>query len=162
MPPVTTTIPDANRFRRLVPTRQQRRDALGFKLCLVCHGKLPKRRHSYCSDECWTRNTPSHMRRLVERRDNGICAGCHRQCKIGALRWGKQLTKEEWRALPNWQADHIIPVIEGGGLCGLDGYRTLCSECHNGESAALAARLALSRRLAAEAQRASLFTGEVA
>jgi 5-methylcytosine-specific restriction endonuclease McrA len=39
-----------------------------------------------------------------------------------------------------WQADHIVPVSEGGGLCSLDGYRTLCTACHKKESAALAAR----------------------
>ena len=29
-----------------------------------------------------------------------------------------------------WQADHITPVAEGGGLCGLDNMRTLCVLCH--------------------------------
>lgn len=29
-----------------------------------------------------------------------------------------------------WQADHIVPVAEGGGDCGLDNLRTLCSWCH--------------------------------
>ncbi len=39
-----------------------------------------------------------------------------------------------------WQADHIVPVIEGGGLCGLDGYQTLCVPCHKRDTAALARR----------------------
>ena len=47
---------------------------------------------------------------------------------------------EETRAL--WDADHIIPVIEGGGGCGLDNYRTLCVTCHRGETALLASRRA--------------------
>jgi hypothetical protein len=29
-----------------------------------------------------------------------------------------------------WDADHVVPVIEGGGECGLDGYRTVCVPCH--------------------------------
>ena len=29
-----------------------------------------------------------------------------------------------------WDADHIIPVKEGGGQCGLDNIRTLCISCH--------------------------------
>lgn len=29
-----------------------------------------------------------------------------------------------------WQADHIVEVADGGGLCGLDGFRTLCLSCH--------------------------------
>lgn len=45
-----------------------------------------------------------------------------------------------------WEADHILPVIEGGGLCGLDNYRTLCLSCHRKETAGLAARRAAVRR----------------
>lgn len=48
--------------------------------------------------------------------------------------------------LSRWEADHIVPVIEGGGLCGLDGYRTLCVACHKKETALLARRRAESRR----------------
>lgn len=29
-----------------------------------------------------------------------------------------------------WDADHIRPVKDGGGGCGLDGYQTLCIWCH--------------------------------
>jgi 5-methylcytosine-specific restriction endonuclease McrA len=29
-----------------------------------------------------------------------------------------------------WDADHIIPVKDGGGLCGLENMRTLCIPCH--------------------------------
>ena len=29
-----------------------------------------------------------------------------------------------------WQADHRLEVADGGGLCGLDGFRTLCLWCH--------------------------------
>lgn len=29
-----------------------------------------------------------------------------------------------------WQADHIIPVYKGGGLCDIDNLRTLCTLCH--------------------------------
>jgi hypothetical protein len=29
-----------------------------------------------------------------------------------------------------WDADHIVPVKDGGGLCGLDNMRTLCISCH--------------------------------
>lgn len=29
-----------------------------------------------------------------------------------------------------WDADHIIPVREGGGSCGLDNIQTLCIPCH--------------------------------
>jgi len=29
-----------------------------------------------------------------------------------------------------WEADHIVPVVEGGGQCGAENYRTLCCRCH--------------------------------
>jgi 5-methylcytosine-specific restriction enzyme A len=122
-------------------TRQQR-DADGKKLCKVCAGKLPPRRSAYCSDECWYRNTPSIMRGQVDRRDKGVCALCKTQCNSV---WAK-LPDEERRKRPHWQADHIVPVSEGGGLCGLDGYRTLCDDCHKKETARLAARTAEARR----------------
>lgn len=138
---------------RRAPVKTQERDQLGFPLCLVCQKRVAKGRRSYCSDECWLRNTPTMIRRTVERRDNGICAGCGCQCQTSAvlreLRCGQQPARnwrEVWQKLPNWQADHIIPVIEGGGLCGLDGYRTLCTNCHAKETAALARRRAAKRR----------------
>ncbi len=43
--------------------------------------------------------------------------------------------REAW-----WAADHIVPVIEGGGLCGLEGFQTLCIPCHKLETAKLAKR----------------------
>ncbi len=39
-----------------------------------------------------------------------------------------------------WHMDHIIPVVEGGGECGLDNLRTLCIRCHRKETAELARR----------------------
>ncbi|MCG8436406.1 MAG: HNH endonuclease, partial [Gammaproteobacteria bacterium] len=38
-----------------------------------------------------------------------------------------------------WEMDHIVPVSDGGGGCGLDNLRTLCIPCHKSESARLAA-----------------------
>lgn len=29
-----------------------------------------------------------------------------------------------------WDADHILPVCEGGGECDLENIRTLCLACH--------------------------------
>jgi 5-methylcytosine-specific restriction protein A len=45
-----------------------------------------------------------------------------------------------------WDADHIIPVAEGGGECDIDNFRTLCHPCHKKVTAALAKRLAELRR----------------
>lgn len=45
-----------------------------------------------------------------------------------------------------WEMDHILPVSEGGGGCGLENLRTLCIPCHDQETAKLKARLAAARR----------------
>lgn len=45
-----------------------------------------------------------------------------------------------------WQADHIVPVVEGGGSCGLDNLRTLCLPCHRQVTRELRGRLARSRK----------------
>ena len=40
-----------------------------------------------------------------------------------------------------WDADHIVPVVEGGGECDLQNIRTLCLKCHRTVTAELRARL---------------------
>jgi 5-methylcytosine-specific restriction protein A len=45
-----------------------------------------------------------------------------------------------------WDADHVNPVIEGGGTCGLENIRTLCIPCHKAETKKLAKRRAEARR----------------
>jgi hypothetical protein len=71
---------------------------------------------------------------------------------------GQQRLMTTWgmfHGLPHlWEADHIVPVVEGGGECGLDGYRTLCLRCHRSETAALARRRAEAR---AQGEQAPLF-----
>jgi 5-methylcytosine-specific restriction protein A len=45
-----------------------------------------------------------------------------------------------------WESHHIVPVIEGGGCCGLENYRTMCIPCHKKETAKLAQRRAFKSR----------------
>jgi 5-methylcytosine-specific restriction enzyme A len=49
-----------------------------------------------------------------------------------------------------WEADHIVPVVEGGGASRdvdpLANLRTLCRHCHKAETRALAARRAAARK----------------
>jgi 5-methylcytosine-specific restriction enzyme A len=55
--------------------------------------------------------------------------------------------KKPWRFPQHlWEADHVVPVVEGGGECALSNYRTLCLPCHRAETAKLAARRAEKRR----------------
>lgn len=44
-----------------------------------------------------------------------------------------------------WEADHIKPVVEGGGGCGLENVRSLCVACHHIETHKLQTRLAARR-----------------
>ena len=38
---------------------------------------------------------------------------------------------KDWGARRHfWDADHIVPVVEGGGECDLANMRTLCLKCH--------------------------------
>ena len=52
-------------------------------------------------------------------------------------RWG--LSRLNRKTL--WDADHIVPVVEGGGECDLDNIRTLCLTCHRQETLKLRKRL---------------------
>jgi HNH endonuclease len=40
-----------------------------------------------------------------------------------------------------WAADHIVPVVEGGGECGIENIRTLCLGCHASVTKELRVRL---------------------
>ena len=40
-----------------------------------------------------------------------------------------------------WDADHIMPVMHGGGECDLSNIRTLCLRCHRTATTALRKRI---------------------
>jgi 5-methylcytosine-specific restriction endonuclease McrA len=46
-----------------------------------------------------------------------------------------------------WQADHIVPVFEGGGQCTVTNLRTLCTACHKDVTAAQASKRQKERAL---------------
>jgi 5-methylcytosine-specific restriction enzyme A len=59
---------------------------------------------------------------------------------------------KEWKWRPGgrqWDADHILPVVAGGGECGIENVRTLCIWCHRRETASLAHARANAKRAAA-------------
>jgi 5-methylcytosine-specific restriction enzyme A len=53
-----------------------------------------------------------------------------------------------WHTPRLWEADHIVAVIEGGGCCGLENYRTLCIPCHRAQTRMLRGRMRRQRSLA--------------
>ena len=61
----------------------------------------------------------------------------------GVLIFGQRVP---FRLSSYWEADHIIPVAEGGGACGLDNLRTLCWRCHPRETGQLRRRLNARQR----------------
>ena len=128
----------------------------GRPLCRWCRAEVPPRRRTFCSDTCvheWKlRTDPGYLRDHVFHRDHGVCALCGidtkslrgdmRKLAYAARRkflkdWG--LKEGSRKSL--WDADHIVPVAEGGGQCDLSNMRTLCLRCHREQTAALRQRL---------------------
>lgn len=117
----------------------------GRALCRWCSLEVPKGRQTFCSAWCvheWRlRSDPSYVREKTFERDRGICAICSVDTVAAykAIRRSRGMARArllaDWglsflnrRTL--WDADHVIPVIEGGGECDLDNIRTLCLICH--------------------------------
>lgn len=128
----------------------------GRPLCRWCFGEVPRRRRTFCSDACvheWKlRTDPGYLRERVFERDRGICA----QCGTDTTTVRRDMRKLDYAARKKllktwgfnersrktlWDADHILPVAEGGGQCDLSNMRTLCLLCHRAETAALRMRL---------------------
>jgi 5-methylcytosine-specific restriction enzyme A len=129
----------------------------GRNLCRWCELEVPKGRVTFCSDFCveeWRLRTDvSFLREKTLARDKGICALCAvdtiaeyfalKRSRGGhkarlLQRWGLKTLNR--RTL--WDADHIVPVAEGGGACDLSNIRTLCLICHREATRQLRERLA--------------------
>jgi 5-methylcytosine-specific restriction enzyme A len=127
----------------------------GRNLCRWCNLEVPKGRLTFCSAWCveeWRlRTDPGYIREKVFERDKGVCAGCGTDCEaawrnLRRLRGvGRLKAQNEWGLRPGsrkslWDADHIVPVVEGGGECDLANLRTLCLKCHRVATAELRKR----------------------
>jgi 5-methylcytosine-specific restriction enzyme A len=156
MPPTqipTRTLPGGRAKKQSLP-----RGPNDLPLCRWCDLEiLAKRRRTFCSDYCVhqhrLRTDPGYLRDQVFARDRGICAACQADTlaiynalkrargpnrAAGLSIYGmKSITAR--RSL--WDADHILPVAEGGGQCDLDNLRTLCLPCHREATAQLRLRL---------------------
>ena len=128
----------------------------GRGLCRWCALEVPRRRYTFCSTYCvheWRlRSQPGYLREQVFLRNRGICA----ICSVDTIAAAKQLRRsrgnrrrllfEHW-GLKNrtrkslWDADHILPVAEGGGECDLENIRILCLLCHRIATQQLRVRL---------------------
>lgn len=104
------------------------------KVCRWCGStNLGPRRRSFCSEAC--------VEEFMIRSDSGYARG-------------KVLRRDEWRCVQccatGTDCDHIVPVSEGGGCCGLDNLRILCSACHGRVTGELRKRLNRKARSEAE------------
>ena len=117
----------------------------GRGLCRWCSFEVPRGRYTFCSEFCvheWKlRTQPAYLREQVLKRDRGICSSCGVDTISAArkLRYARGTSRiallEYWglrrRSRKSlWDADHIVPVIEGGGECDLENIRTMCLRCH--------------------------------
>jgi 5-methylcytosine-specific restriction endonuclease McrA len=124
-----------------------------------------------CVHQHKLRSSASYLREQVLQRDQGICAVCKLDCgkvekvfrslvkKAGLKRWkwpdtiirnpdrygALDMFRQQFPwfrpHLSAWATDHILPVVEGGGECGIENIRTLCLGCHNTASKELRERL---------------------
>lgn len=132
----------------------------GRALCRWCNLEVPPNRRTFCSDWCvheWRlRSDPGYLRECVLERDKGVCAVCGIDTvaewrRIRRLRGAARLKAlHAWGVPANhrkslWDADHIVPVVEGGGECDLANLRTLCLKCHRQATADLRARRSAQR-----------------
>ena len=149
--------------RRLEDAGRTTRAALplgpnGLPQCRWCRLEiLAKRRRTFCSDYCVhqfrLRSDPGYLRDHVFARDRGICSLCSTDtmaayASLKRTRGAKRTTELDVWGLKSiharrtlWDADHILPVAEGGGECDLDNLRTLCLLCHREVTAELRLRL---------------------
>jgi hypothetical protein len=120
----------------------------GRALCRWCQTEVPPRRRSFCGPRCvheWKlRSQGDYLRQQVFRRDRGRCCGCGLDTQALERRLkplGKAAREQALRRLglsnaaALWEAHHVKGVYEGGGACGLDNMRTLCTRCHRQASA---------------------------
>jgi 5-methylcytosine-specific restriction endonuclease McrA len=121
-------------------------------------------RRTFCGDVCvheWKiRSSPSYVRQQVKKRDKGTCQLCgfnvvkaHRAWSRAKPPAGDRAARRAWRARrPRWEADHIVPVADGGGECGLENYRLLCRPCHVSVTVAWRVNRASSSQLPASSR----------
>ena len=149
------TLPEAGRLTR---AELPECGPNGRPLCRWCRLEiLAGRRRSFCSEFCvhqWRlRSDPGYLRDQVFLRDGGSCALCATDtvAAYGELQRSRGRVRAELLAMWGfssvgarrslWDADHILPVAEGGGQCDLGNLRTLCLPCHREVTADLRRRL---------------------
>jgi 5-methylcytosine-specific restriction endonuclease McrA len=106
------------KMSEIYPTRKD-----GLCSC-GCGVKLGGRRKRWATKQCSTKAVVrfkiikgdiKYIRNELYRRDKGKCSNCG-------------------ETTCDWDADHILPVCEGGGACELGNFQTLCKNCHKNKT----------------------------
>lgn len=132
-----------------------------FSVCRWCDepirkkdGTANRRRnwHPDCVQLYLLRRSPAATRRYVFGRDHGICVECGADtAKTDRERDAEKAAKHGRLPSPlagisaEWQADHIVPLIEGGSF-EMSNLQTLCTTCHKVKTAREATERAARRR----------------
>lgn len=134
------------------------KDRQGNALCRWCMGKVKPPKRTFCSAECVhqykLRADWGYCKRFVAKRDKYCCQICGIDCrelkkvlhnlpKSAALSEAARLGISQHRLYGKvlYDIDHIVPVVEGGGLTDPSGLRVLCIPCHKVETNRLRERL---------------------
>ena len=112
--------------------------------------ELPPRRKTFCSQECvdnyCIRTSTTYLRKLLFQKEKGVCT----ICSLNTVQISRNIydyeknsdylsplraeygvgNKRVKRNNGCWDADHKEMVALGGGLSGLENFRTLCKLCH--------------------------------
>ena len=124
------------------------------RMCRGCGKPVPSNRQTWCSNECYHKFDPMHVKWAVDERDARVCKLCGMDMKKEETNWlAKQPDRNKdwlewcrWKKLrPVVEYDHIIPFCEGG-LTVLENMRTLCVPCHRKVTKEFRARRAKARK----------------
>lgn len=143
--------------RRRAPITPVEYDAQGRPLCRNCGDPIPPTRRIYCCDPChWEymcKHSPEFAGLVFREKYGARCSGCGKSEDplAEAYRRAQRVLAEvgliELLApFPYFQMDHIRPVADGGGSCGIENYRLLCVECHKKVTTTFAKDRASRRR----------------
>lgn len=121
----------------------------GRGLCKWCLKEVPAGKRTWCSDACvkdYLSRDPRELRKAARKRDKGVCQSCGLDT-VAFRRYLDALPTKARTVLREalkvnhrstlYDADHIVPVVEGGGGCDVSGVQTLCVWCHRSKTAGM-------------------------